>query len=170
MRSAMLLVIATVIAGGGGSPTGEPVAPARTDAEGPGVPAAVGPPPPDVERRCRETFPDVAVCPRALPFVDDPYRVRAFDQDGYVVLDVSSNAPYPRLTRKNAPPRFAHVVIEVGDLADALPFDVPPSPTPLAEVVSDSAVNVGEFTWGEIRGTLVVAPDFPLGGDRKSVV
>jgi hypothetical protein len=164
MRSMMVLVVATVIAGACASPTREPVAPAGTDGERSGAAAAVASTPSDVERKCHETFSDVAVCPRVLPLVDDRYRVRAFDQEGYVVLDVSSNAPYPRLTRENAPPRFAHVVIKVGDLAEALPFDVPSRPAPLPEVVSDSAVNVGDFTWGEIRGTLVVAPDFPLGG------
>jgi hypothetical protein len=70
------------------------------------------------------------------------------------------------------PPAWSHVVVEAGDLARAFPFTYPtggPKVTELDGVFARSrsrAVYIGTFTWGGRRGTVVLAPAFPSGGEQ----
>jgi hypothetical protein len=109
-----------------------------------------------------------SLCPTALPEVDGTYRIRSFQTGaGYRLADISFSGPYPRLTRKNAPPRFVHVVVKAGDLSQAFPFDLPtPSAIPpdLPRHSADVPRSLGRFTWGTKTGLLTLAPTFPAGG------
>ena len=109
-------------------------------------------------------------CPGELPTTAEPYRGRALHLSSeYVVLDIACGGPYPGLTRKNAPPRFAHVVIKVGDLGDAYPFTFPSGDAPSGSTARPSSSGsaplfLGTPTWGGLTGTLILAPPFPRGG------
>ena len=49
----------------------------------------------------------------------------------------------------NRPPVWSHVVVQAGNLARAFPFR-----------------SIGAYTWGGRHGTVVLAPDFPAGGEQ----
>jgi hypothetical protein len=90
--------------------------------------------------------------------------------DGFDVLQIARSAPYPHLRRRNAPPRFLHLFILGGDLAEAFPFaferesDVPSRASALVRANRDGPVSWGQMTWSGHRGVLVLAPDYELGG------
>ena len=115
---------------------------------------------------CDDAFGAVSVCPTKLPRVDAPYKIRAFGTSNVALLDVSSSAPYPGMTRRNAPPRFAHVVIKVGSLRDALAFPMPTETgeSPPSRKESTEPIHLGTYSWGTKHGTLVLAPRYPRGG------
>jgi hypothetical protein len=109
-------------------------------------------------------------CPSEVPATDRPYRMRELDfgTDSYRVVEFTANAPYPTIGRRNAPPRFAHVVLKGGELMKAFPFEWPSGNiVPLAQVLDaerDTPALLGNFAWGGHEGTLVMAPAFPAGG------
>lgn len=110
-------------------------------------------------------------CPQEVPSTDTQYSVRELDfgTSSYRVVEYAANAPYPTIGRRNSPPRFAHVVLKGGDLTKAFPFDWPSigQAVALADALNadrDMPVSLGNFSWGGYKGTLVLAPAFPLGG------
>jgi len=115
-----------------------------------------------LRRACVDALSEDA-CPTLLPRVDAPYRARAFEMEGYVVFDVAASAPYPRFVEKNAPPRFAHIVVKAGDLGRAFPFTIPATARDPSRP-GDEPVGLGHRTFGELEGTVFVAPGFPAGG------
>jgi hypothetical protein len=70
------------------------------------------------------------------------------------------------------PPTWAHVTIFAGDLRRAFPFGFPTggTPTPLRKGLYDAPrsrpVFLGTVRWGARTGPLVLAPDYPLGGQQ----
>jgi hypothetical protein len=91
-----------------------------------------------------------------------------FGTDSYRVIELAANAPYPTVGRRNAPPRFAHVVLKGGELTKAFPFEWPSGDVvPVAQALDaerNTPVLLGAFSWGGNEGTLVLAPAFPVGG------
>jgi hypothetical protein len=172
-RSALLLWafvgVITACSGSTGD-TGSPVPSLATDAtpsEGTGhVRLAVAPE--AVISKCVSVLESRTVCPRELPIVDGSYSVRTFFQSSdYKLVDISYGGPYPRLSPKNAPPRFLHVVIKSGDLERAFPFVFPPTPanpTELPKHYRKRAFAIGTFSWGSKIGSVVLAPPYPVGG------
>lgn len=108
-------------------------------------------------------------CPKSVPSVEATQaRSRAFTSGrGHFVYFAEWSAPYPGVSIKNAPPRFAHVVVHAGDLQDAFPFQWPteeePVPDPIPKKRRDPAL-LEKVTWSGKEGELVLAPSFQAGG------
>ena len=92
---------------------------------------------------------------------------------GGPVLDVfsmESGGEYPWSPRLNRPPRLAHVVVAVGDVAGLSPQAVPRGNR--RERLRDgvmrrernAAISFGRVTWAGREGVLSLAPSFPTGG------
>lgn len=70
------------------------------------------------------------------------------------------------------PPAWSHVSVQAGSLRHAFPFAYPTSGPRLSHLDGlfarsrAHAVYVGTFTWGGRRGTVILAPDFPAGGEQ----
>jgi hypothetical protein len=70
------------------------------------------------------------------------------------------------------PPAWSHIVVQAGNLATAFPFTYPTRGTTVTHLdgllarTRTRAVYVGTFIWGGKRGTVILAPDFPGGGEQ----
>jgi hypothetical protein len=70
------------------------------------------------------------------------------------------------------PPAWSHVVIQAGNLRHAFPFQFPTRGRGRSHLdglfarTRTHAIYVGTFTWGGRKGTVVLAPDFPAGGEQ----
>ncbi|HEY1514028.1 MAG TPA: hypothetical protein VGF66_09770 [Gaiellaceae bacterium] len=70
------------------------------------------------------------------------------------------------------PPVWSHVIVQAGNLRHAFPFRYPTSGRRIGHLDGlfalprARAIFVGTFTWGGRRGTVVLAPDFPAGGEQ----
>lgn len=70
------------------------------------------------------------------------------------------------------PPTWAHIAIFAGDLRHAFPFNYPTQGTSArlrAGLFSSRRIRpvfLGHVSWGDRRGTLVLAPAFPDGGEQ----
>jgi hypothetical protein len=126
--------------------------------------------PENVINKCLATRAVREVCPGQVPKTDERYRTDAFSpRRGHRTFFAESSGPYPGITQKNAPPRFAHINLQVGDLSKALPFPFRfqgrpvrlPQPIPRKRT---DPLFLGRFRWGERTGALVLAPSFPTGG------
>jgi hypothetical protein len=133
-------------------------------------PVKLAPLPPRLRETCLRVEVLAARCPAEVPATETRYRVRELEYgtDSYRVMDFESNAPYPRIGRRNAPPRFAHVVLKGGDLTKAFYFEWPSGP--MVAVVDALKGNrqapllLGTRSWAGRQGALVLAPAFPAGG------
>jgi hypothetical protein len=113
-------------------------------------------------------FGSLRLCPTSVPETEGPYRSQVIRAPGspLATLDLSSNAPYPRFTRRNRPPRFAHVVVDYSDVPPhreyglrevaAVPADLPKH--------REEGLLLGRPSWSGRVGVLVLAPSYPLGG------
>jgi hypothetical protein len=118
--------------------------------------------------RCMRLFGSLTHCPTSVPETEGPYRSQVIRAPGsrFATLDLSSGAPYPRFTRRNRPPRFAHVVIEFSNGRPHREYLVRPVmslPEELPERRKEGWV-LGRRTWAGRTGALVLAPSYPLGG------
>jgi hypothetical protein len=119
--------------------------------------------------KCRRLGRLSPACPRSVPFVEvSQERARAFRSGrAHFVFFSEWSGPYPGVSRKNAPPRFAHLVVHAGDLDQALPFHWPqesmtvPDPIPTKR---REPILLDRVTWSDKDGGLVLAPSFPSGG------
>jgi hypothetical protein len=119
--------------------------------------------------KCRRLGPLRPACPRSIPRVEvSQERARAFRSGrAHFVFFSEWSGPYPGVSRKNAPPRFVHLVVHAGDLEQALPFHWPqesmrvPDPIPTKR---REPVLLDHVTWSDKGGDLVLAPSFPSGG------
>jgi hypothetical protein len=133
-------------------------------------PVGLSPLPPRLRETCVRVEVLAARCPAELPVTETRYRVRELDYgtDSYRVVEFAANAPYPRIGHRNAPPRFAHVVLKGGDLSKAFYFEWPSGP--VVHVVDalegdrQTPLMLDTQSWAARRGTLVLAPAFPAGG------
>ena len=70
------------------------------------------------------------------------------------------------------PPAWSHVVVQAGNLTHAFPFKYPTHGTRITRLdglfarTRSHAVYVGRFSWGGRAGTVILAPDFPVGGEQ----
>jgi putative hemolysin len=97
----------------------------------------------------------LAACPRVLPKMAQPsphweaYACRAgrpgCGGQQWDVLDLVDGGFGTR------PPAWSHVVVYAGDLQRAFPFTMR---------------TLGAVTWNSRRGTLVLAPSYPAGGEQ----
>jgi hypothetical protein len=166
--SRSLWIIVSVLALLGACSKGSPVAPPRTPVSHDVLPAPLIDAPRTISALCEHTE-GSGVCPSELPRTDGRYRAREIHlSSAYHVLDIASGGPFPGITRKNAPPRFAHLVIKAGDLGHGFAFAFPShGVVSTTEDLTDrrsGALVIGTPTWGERSGMLVLAPPFPAGG------
>lgn len=107
-------------------------------------------------------------CPTRVPVIDAPSRPRAlvFKQERALqAFSIEWNAPYPRLTSKNAPPRFAHLAVYGGDLTQSMAdYVVKEEWEGQIPANRSFGLDFGEPTWNGRRGELILAPPYPLGG------
>jgi hypothetical protein len=133
-------------------------------------PVRLVPLPPRLRETCLRVEVLAAHCPAQVPATETRYRVRELDfgTDSYRVMDFEANAPYPRIVRRNAPPRFAHIVLKGGDLTKAFYFEWPSGPmvsvTDALEGDRQTPLLLETQSWAGRQGTLVLAPAFPAGG------
>jgi hypothetical protein len=70
------------------------------------------------------------------------------------------------------PPAWSHVIVQAGSLRHAFPFSFPTSGRRLSHLdglfarTRTHAIYVGTFIWGGRKGTVILAPDFPTGGEQ----
>jgi hypothetical protein len=126
---------------------------------------------------CRQSAVLRTACPSTVPAVTEPYRARTFSRaprGEFATFDAQSGALHPDASPENRPPRFAHIVIEAGDLRHAYQtFAYPQSGRPVRVVAGllrssprmraarehiPHALFIGEFRWGGRTGTVTLAP------------
>jgi hypothetical protein len=107
------------------------------------------------------------VCPVRVPKVkDETFQHITAPQPDWPVFSAEWNAPYPKLTERNAPPRFAHIVVHA-EHRHMFPFKWPSEDFPQGDEITDKrkkALLLDSPTWAGLQGTLVLAPSFPFGG------
>ena len=70
------------------------------------------------------------------------------------------------------PPTWSHVDIQAGNLRHVFPFSYPTTGRRVTHLdglfarARTHAIYIGTFTWGGRRGSVVLAPDFPAGGEQ----
>jgi hypothetical protein len=111
------------------------------------------------------------VCPSEMPqVIDKGRRSKAFRTEGSSIFFAEWSAPYPGLSRRNAPPRFAHLNVIASPVDDPLGFRWPTRATTGLEDLDNSPKKrsepllLGAFTWGGKEGEVALAPSFPAGG------
>jgi hypothetical protein len=167
-RRVLVLLFVTLEACSGSGPSATRTTPSVIDSPPTARPVPLQPTPSGVLAGCLRVEPAIT-CPRSLPRVDSQYRGRTLDvSPDYHLFDIAAGGPYPGINRKNAPPRFAHIVIKAGDLSHGFYFPFPDpesSPTSIHQSIGGSnPVFLGKATWGGKSGVLVLAPPFPAGG------
>jgi hypothetical protein len=126
--------------------------------------------PEELARACRSAAGGRLPCPRLVPETGKPYRSEVFSPlKEHTVFFIEWSGPYPGIVRKNRPPRFAHLVVQAGDLEAVLEFRLPDPHLDIAPLDEPSAQRqeallFGRREWGSRQGILVLAPPFPQGG------
>jgi hypothetical protein len=116
--------------------------------------------------QCRRTPFVGPACPGLLIETDGPYKTQAIglpDSPSWT-LDVQAGAPYPGVDRRNAPPRFAHIAIEAGDVRFEFSMLEATSKTDLVDKQRTEGLVISRPTWGGRTGLVLLAPPYPLGG------
>jgi hypothetical protein len=132
--------------------------------------ASVGSIPGELARICLSAAGGRLPCPQIVPEARKPYRWDVFSPlKGHTVFFAEWSGPYPGIVRENKPPRFAHLVVQAGDLHRVLEFPLPttgPESSPPEEPSPDrrKALLLDRPAWGGRDGILVLAPPFPGGG------
>jgi hypothetical protein len=108
-------------------------------------------------------------CPIIVPKTKGNYLVESFGRPGgrFGVLEMSSGAPRDD-PAANAPPAFAHVVLEAGKPGFLIDFGSVSATAKLSDDLvlqpRPGSVLLGSRTWGKRKGQLLLAEPFPGGG------
>jgi hypothetical protein len=119
--------------------------------------------------RCTAGPPLKGACPTIVPKVKRHYLVESFGKPGgrFGVLELSAGAPRDA-PEANAPPGFAHVVLEAGGPRFLIDFGAPAATATLSDTLlqqsRSGAVLLGAREWGDRSGRLLLAEPFPGGG------
>jgi hypothetical protein len=118
-------------------------------------------------RACVRTPLVAPACPGTVPRTSGRYKSQSIGLKGGPAwtFDLASGAPYPGYRARNSPPRFAHVVVEGGDLRRHLEFRIRPAVERFT--VRDGRKDgllIAHPTWGGRQGSLILVPSYPLGG------
>lgn len=126
--------------------------------------------PPGHLAKCEQVAELRPACPDRVPLIEKSARKRAEtfrSGKGSFVFFSEWSAPYPGITRKNAPPRFLHVNVRGGDLDKAYGFQWPTVAANLSSRLPKKrtdAILLDTVTWFGKAGSLVLAPSYPEGG------
>jgi hypothetical protein len=119
--------------------------------------------------RCNAGPPLKGACPTVVPKTKRNYLVESFGRPGgrFSVLEMSSGAPRDD-PRANAPPAFAHVVLEAGGPRYLIDFGGVAATAELSDSLLEQsragAISLGKRNWGGRKGRLLLAEPFPGGG------
>jgi hypothetical protein len=102
-----------------------------------------------------------------VPVVEDAtfHRARASSERKNVwVFFAEWNGPHPGITKRNAPPAFAHVNAIAGDVQWMAGFHLDQASDNDPPEERTSGLSFGERTWNGRTGELLLAPSYPHGG------
>jgi hypothetical protein len=123
--------------------------------------------------KCTDVADLEASCPTKMPqVINEGHRARAFRSGRSSVFFVEWGGPYPGLTPRNAPPRFAHLNVIASPIDHPLAFKWPTrATTPLGDLDNvpkrrDAPLLLGAYTWGDRQGEVALGPSFPAGGSE----
>ncbi len=186
---AILVILALASCAGGkegdgnGAGASPPDATGKEDDRNRSGPRKIGPPeerdergsgpvmaaPEEVASRCKAAL-SRSVCPASAPRIEEgtPVRAQSFSQvKGHRLVSFEWSAPYPGITPRNSPPRFAHLVLQAGHGTPSFPFEVSPARRSDSMRLASrrrEALELGRPSWGRHEGTLLLAPSYPDGG------
>jgi hypothetical protein len=108
-------------------------------------------------------------CPTKMPFIDGESRANAFGTGHSSVFFAEWSGPYPGLSGRNAPPRFAHINVIASPVDHPLAFDWPTRATAFKALENvprkrSAPLLVGAYMWAGRKGEVALAPPFPAGG------
>jgi hypothetical protein len=118
-------------------------------------------------RECVRTPLVAPGCPLAVPRASRRYKGQRIGLKGGPAwtFDLAAGGPYPGFRVRNRPPRFAHVVVEGGDLQRHLEYRIRPAAEELTvRKRRKDGLLIDRPTWGGRRGSLILVPPYPLGG------
>jgi hypothetical protein len=122
-------------------------------------------------RKCTDVANLKVACPTQMPKVNDPRsRARAFRTGRSWVFFAEWSAPYPGLSTRNAPPRFAHLNVIATPVDHPLAFTWPLRVTATLDELENAPKKrgepllLGEYRWADRNGEIALAPSFPAGG------
>lgn len=110
-------------------------------------------------------------CPRRTPDTDE---WKAYARDGSPsVFDYGWSGAYPNEPERNRPPRFVHVALYGGQVSVGFGGFTYPRGGRAAALQNgvltgtrEVPIYFGRVDWAGRRGTLVLAPGFPMGGQQ----
>jgi hypothetical protein len=127
--------------------------------------------PPSLLDKCTDVADLEASCPTEMPqVIDEGHRAKAFRSGRSSIFFVEWSGPYPGLSPRNAPPRFAHLNVIASPVEHPLAFKWPTRATITLEDLDsapkkrDGPLLLGAYTWADKRGEVALAPSFPVGG------
>lgn len=117
--------------------------------------------------RCREEESLKRACPTKVPRTKPgTFQHVTAPRRNWPVFSAEWNAPYPKLTERNAPPRSAHLVVHA-EHRHMFPFQWPSKTVSPDTGVKDKRKEpllLDTPAWAGLQGSLVLAPSFPWGG------
>jgi hypothetical protein len=129
--------------------------------------AVLMPTPRQILHKC-ERYPQLEpACPTKVPAVEDAtfHRARASSERNSVwVFFAEWNGPHPGLTKRHAPPAFAHVNAFAGDVQWMAGFHIDQASDKDPPEERTSGLSFGERTWNGRTGELLLASSYPHGG------
>jgi hypothetical protein len=121
--------------------------------------------------KCTDVAELEPACPTQMPqVIAEDRRARAFRSGQSSVFFAEWSGPYAGLSRRNAPPRFAHVNVIASPVDHPLAFNWPTGATTALEGLNNAPKKRGEplllgaYTWAGKKGEVALAPSFPAGG------
>jgi hypothetical protein len=165
VRTLLILCSATTLLGCAACRSSSPPpAPDDPPADMMGIPEAL-------LHKCTRVAALRSACPTKMPqLTEQAHRAKAFRTGRSSVFYVEWSGPYPGITRRNAPPRFAHINVIASPVDHPLAFDWPAQMiTEIEELANaqekrDEPLLLGAYTWGGKSGEVALAPSFPAGG------
>jgi hypothetical protein len=127
--------------------------------------------PPPLLEKCG-AMPDVrSACPTELPVLTQRrHRAQAFRSEGSSIFYAEWGAPYPGLSRRNAPTDFSHINAIASPVDRPFAFKWPAGPRNELDDLANAQgrrrvpLLVGTYTWGGKKGEVALSPPFPAGG------
>jgi hypothetical protein len=106
-------------------------------------------------------------CPLEVPWIEaGTFHRSTAPKEDWPIFSAEWGAPTAKLSARNAPPRFAHLVVHA-PRRGAFPFKMPSEIAPESSGPEDQRRNpllLDTPTWDGRDGMLVLAPSFPFGG------
>jgi hypothetical protein len=139
----------------------------RRPAEGSGYEPPLMAIPPRALEKCRSGEPLKPVCPIKVPRIKPgTFHFSTAPKADWPIFSAEWGAPTPGISQRNAPPRFAHLVVH-GPRRSMFPFELPSELHPGSSGIKDKrrhALLLDSPTWADREGMLVLAPTYPFGG------